>query len=278
MLVVAVAVMPLVVASADPAHDAATTHADSQTVAVLPLRVDTRDTLLAPLAYGLADLLSTDLSRSKRLTLVERARLAAVLRELSLAASGAVDSTNAPRTGRLLEARTLITGSVTRRQNDDDIVFEARVSDVATGRVTSGFVARAPLSDVLAAEKELAFRLFDHLGIVLTPQERSLVEQRPTNNLAALLAYGQAVQAEVNGQYAAAARAYRRAAAADPGFRQALAAAQHARAEGSNAAGLAVNRVNRPMETVPTTLRPGLATDPALSGSRATITVIINTR
>jgi TolB-like protein len=246
----------------------------SRVVAVMPLNVDARDTLLAPLGYALADLLSTDLARSRSLTLVERARLAAVLRELALTASGAVDSATAPRTGRFLKARRVVVGSLVRR--GDRIVFDARVNDVETGRVASGFEAQAPFDDVLEAEKQLAFRLFDHLGVQLTPQERALVEARPTRNLAALLAYGQAVQAEVNGQYAAAARAFRRAAAADPSFTVALNRAEAARTSGGGgAAGLAVQRVNRPLETVPTTLRPGLATDLAFPGGTATITVDI---
>ena len=176
---------------------------DSLVIAVMPLGADARDTLLVPLAFGLADLLATDLARSKLLTLVERARLAEALRELELAAVGAVDSATAPRAGRMLRAGTIITGSLTRRP-DDELVFAIRVDDVVTGRTDTALVRRAPLADVLSAEKQLVLDLFQYFGVQLTPQERALVEQRPTRDLAALLAYGQGVRAEVNGQYAAA--------------------------------------------------------------------------
>jgi len=261
-------------ARADLRPDRLTTDS-SRVVAVLPLTVDARDTLIAPLGYAFADLLSTDLARSKRLTLVERARLDLVIREHLLATSGVVDSATAPRAFRLLDARRLVVGSLVRR--GDEIVFDTHILEAGTGQLERPQQGRAPLADVLAAEKAVAFQVIDNLGVVLTPQERALVEQRPTRNLAALLAYGQAVRAEVNGQYALAARAFRRAAAADPSFSMALARAEAARAAASGgAAYMALQRVNRPLESVPTTLRPGLATDPAFPGGSASITVDIN--
>ena len=42
---------------------------------------------------------------------------------------------------------------------------------------------------VLDAEKAFVFAVFDRMGVILTLAERTLVEQRPTKSLAALLAY-----------------------------------------------------------------------------------------
>ena len=70
------------------------------TVSVAPLRVITTDTAYASLGYGMAALLASDLARSARVTIVERLRVDAVLRELQLAQSGRVDTTTAPRIGR----------------------------------------------------------------------------------------------------------------------------------------------------------------------------------
>lgn len=245
-------------------------------VGVLPPQVEPRDTLLAPLAFAMADLLATDLSRSRQLTLVERSRLGAILRELALSTSGVVDSATAPRAGRLLQARTLVTGGLARREGDE-IVFDARLTDAASGQVTRGFSGRAPLASVLDAEKALAFRLFDHLGVQLTPRERALVEERPTRHLAALVAFGQGVRAEVNGQYAAAGRAFTRAAAIDPDFREAAARADAARRQAGRATGTTLDRINRPLGLGGSTLRPGLAVDPALAASQSTITITIST-
>ena len=71
---------------------------------VTPFRLTGNDATLTALGFAIADLLTTDLSRSAQLQLVERARLGDVLRELDLAKSGRVDSTSAPRAGKLLGA------------------------------------------------------------------------------------------------------------------------------------------------------------------------------
>lgn len=256
--------------------DAPVRATSAQLLGVMPFSVAQSDTLLEPLSFGIAELLSTDLSRSARLTLVERARLGEVLRELSLSDAVRVDSSSAPRVGQLLQAHQLVLGAL-RFAPNRDLVFAARISDATTGRIDTALVASAPLSDVLAAEKAVAFRLFDQLGVNLTPAERARVEQVPTRNLGALVAYGQGVRAEVNGQYAAAYRAYRKAAKLDPKFANAKDRAQELRSALTfqTVATTAVDRVNRPIESVPLVPTPGLSTDPAFPSSVATVIITI---
>jgi hypothetical protein len=83
--------------------------------------------------------------------------------------------------------------------------------------------AHAPLEQILRAEKELAFRIFEQLGVTLSPAERSAVEQSPTRSVTALLAYGRGVRFEAEGRYSEAAREYREALRSDPGFQPAAA-------------------------------------------------------
>jgi hypothetical protein len=236
------------------------------------------DSTLAPLGFALADLLTTDLARSRRVTIVERARLGEVLRELDLIATGRVDSSTAPRVGRLLQARRLVIGRVTGIASPQergagggaarDIRLGVRIADVEQGTIEQAVDASAPVADVLAAEKALAFRLFDALGVTLTPDERAAVEQRPTASLAALLAYGEGVGRELAGDYRGAKEQYRRAARLDPGFRAARARAGEARHVGEagvsdpvlvpgvravNAVvGATVDRLNRPLDLITT--------------------------
>jgi TolB-like protein len=201
----------------------------SRTVSVAPLAVAATDTALAPLSYGLADLLMTDLSRSSRLTIVERLQMGAILRELKLGQSGLVDTTTAPRVGRLLGSRRIVVGSLSQRPGEQ-FGIDARIADVATSQIRPAVSARAPIADVLAAEKALAFRLFDELGVVLTPAERALVDERPTRNIAALLAYSRGVQRDVEGRYAEALREYDRAVQLDSGFTMAKQRSRESRA------------------------------------------------
>jgi TolB-like protein len=190
-------------------------------IGIPPFEVGTPDTALSALGYGLADLLITDLARSRALLVVDRIRLDAVLRETQLVESGRVDTETAPRIGRLIRARRLVLGRL--GGTADRLTVEARIADVSTGEVRTAVSAGAPLESILEAEKELAFRLLDEMNVTLTPAERSAVEQLPTRNVAALLAYSRGVRYETEGRYEAAAREYRQALKYDPGFREAAA-------------------------------------------------------
>ena len=192
------------------------TATDPRTVGVVPLAA--ADSALEPLAFAIADFLLTDLSRSRQLTVVDRTELHAILRELDLAGSGRVDSATAPRTGHLLRAGRLVVGAIGPAAREA-VRLDARTADVNSGRVVVAGTADATLSQVLDAEKTIALRIFDALGVTLTPAERVAVEARPTRNLAALLAYGRAVRYEVEGAYASAAAEYSRASLLDPNFR-----------------------------------------------------------
>jgi TolB-like protein len=246
---------------------------------------------VAPLAYALADILTTDLARSRRVTVVERARLGEVLRELDLTTAGRVDPATAPRVGRLIQAQRLVMGRVTALPSGRDIRLGVQLADVAQGTLAQAVDATAPLSDVLTAEKALVFRLFDALGVVLTPDERAAVEQRPTANLVALLAYGRGVRFAYLGDYRSAEAEFRRAAKA--GFREARERAADVRrlaeagvanpmlVPGIRAVDAAVaatiDRLNRPLDYTTTGATTGpRTTDPTFPSSTATVVITVN--
>lgn len=199
----------------------------ARAIAVPPLQVRTGDTTLAVLGYGLADMLMTDLAQSAQLVVVERSRMDAMLRELSMAEAGQVDSTTAPRVGKLVGARRLVVGVLSDRGNGE-FGLDTRLASTETGALTGALSARAPLAAIFDAEKALAFRLFEQMGVTLTPRERAAVDQRPTSNVTAILAYSRGVRDEAFGRYASAAANYRAAAAADPKFTAAASRAERA--------------------------------------------------
>ncbi len=261
-------------------------------IGVPPFAFVGRDTTLVPLAYALADLVATDLSRSKGVTVVERARLGEVLRELDLAASGRVDSTTAPRVGRLVSAERLIFGAVEPLPDGRTIRLGARIGDVERSTVTSAVDARAPLAEIFAAEKELVFRLFQSLGIVLSPAERAEIEQQPTQSVAALLAYGRGVQRTYEGDSKGAADAFREAQRSDRNFRGARTRELEARAIGAigtsnpiaipgvrpldRAISTAVDRLNRPLDLVTNVSRAvSSAIDPSFPNSKGIIVITV---
>ncbi len=250
------------------------------------------DSKLTPLSYALADLITTDLARSGQLTLVERTRLGDVLRELDLAASGRVDSATAPRVGRLVSARRLVIGSLDELPNDGGLRMGVRLADVERGTVEQAIDATAPLVDILDAQKALVFRILTSLGVTLTPAERAAIEQRPTNNVTALLAYGEGIKAEYAGDYRTAASQYRRAQRLDASFVSAGVRAREVRARSETgttapiaipglrsreaAVGNALDGVNRPLSQITTVLRnTGGAADPGFPTTAAIVLITV---
>ena len=170
------------------------------TVAVLPLRFSGGDSSLRPLGRGLAELLTTDLARSTQITVLERARIQAVLDELALQQSGQTDSATNVRAGRILRAGRLVQGSILQL-GESRLRVDAAVVDVPTTRVRGVAHDSDELEQLFALEKRIALDLFDELGVTLTVAERNAIEQRPTRSLAAFLAYSRGLTAEDEGRY-----------------------------------------------------------------------------
>jgi tetratricopeptide (TPR) repeat protein len=202
-------------------QEIAATPGSPTTIAVLPLRFSGSDSSLRPLERGIAELLTTDLARSSQLTLVERARIQAVLDELALQGSGGTDSATNVRTGRLLRAGRLVQGSILQLDSSQ-LRVDAAVVDVPTTEVRGVAQGADRMEQLFALEKRIALELFDQLGVTLTVAERNAIEQRPTRSLAAFLAYSRGLAAEDEGRYDDASRFYRDATRIDPGFDAAM--------------------------------------------------------
>jgi TolB-like protein len=192
----------------------------ARTLAVLPFNTPAADTVLQPLRFGLAVLLGSDLSTSPALQMVERLRSDAMLRELRLIDEGRVDPSQGPRVGRLIGARRLLIGDVARGEGNS-IRLSARVVDVLAGTVQQLVSAEAPIDQVIDAEKALALLVFERLGIVLTPAQRTRVEQKQSTQLAALIAFGKGAEADAQGDAPRAVQAYEEAVRRDGAFKAA---------------------------------------------------------
>ncbi len=188
----------------------------ARTFAVLPFAAASADTILEPLRFGLATLLTNDLSASPSLQMVERLHTDAILRELNMVDEGLVDPKGAPRVGRLVGARRVLIGDAARVGNT--VRLSARVVDVIGGTVQNLLTAEAPLDRVIDAEKQLALQLFERLGITLTPAQRARVERRQTTQTAALIAFGKGVEAEAKGDAKRAVASYQEAVRLDAAF------------------------------------------------------------
>lgn len=188
-----------------------------RTVAVFPFRLAQGDPSMEPLSRVMADLLVTDLSQTDRLTVLERSRVQLLLDEMELSETGLVDPALAVRSGRLLGAARVVQGSL--EGGDDEFALQAVVVPVGTAeRATPSLLSRGAVEEFFDLEKRLALQIYEQLGIQLTPAEEERVTRRPTENMAAILAYGQGLAASDRGDFSEAAEAFGRAAALDPNF------------------------------------------------------------
>ena len=214
-----------------------------RTIAVFPFVFAGTDGSLAPLSRALADMVTTDLSQTDRLSVLERAQVQALIDEMALSESGLVDESTAARAGHLLAAGTVVQGRVDM-PTEESVRLEALAVPVTAAGVPdgAGAVVEDELSRLFDAEKALVLGLFDDMGIELTDAERVAVNRRPTESLQALLAYGRGLQAMDAGNFEAAAEAFETAAAIDPGFAVATERAQSA-SRAADAAGTSTEAI-----------------------------------
>jgi TolB-like protein len=195
-------------------------------VAVLPLSFSGSDTSLKALERGFAELLTTDLARSSRLTVVERLRLQAILDEMKLQSAGATDSSTNVRAGRMLQAGRIVEGSII--QQGQELRVDAAIIDVPSTQLTAATSDDRALDELFTLEKNIVLGLIQQLGITLTTAERNAIEQRATRSLAAFLAYSRGLILDDDGQIEQADVFYREAMRLDPSFSAARSRSQEA--------------------------------------------------
>ena len=200
---------------------------EANTVAVMPFTYSGTNAEIRPLSRGFAQLIVTDLAKSRQLRVLERDRMQTMLDEMRLSDSSRADPQTALRSGRLLRAARVVQGSLA--DQGQNLRVDAAVVDVSSAGVTASAGAADVLNRLFDLEKELVLSIFTNLGIQLTPAERAEINQRPTANLQAFLAYSRGLEAEDNGDFGAARDAFTEAAGLDPAFRQA--------SQGASAAG-----------------------------------------
>lgn len=198
------------------------------TVAVLPFSFNGTDTSLKPLERGFAELVTTDLSQSPRLTIVERERLQALLDEMALQQSGVAPGSGV-RAGKILQAGRLVGGNISQT-GQNQLTASAFVTNVQTAQnVGRGATDQQSLDQLFTLEKNIVFGVFNDLGVTLTTAQRNAIDQRPTRSLQAFLAYSRGLELEDQGRFDDAARLFDNAVRIDPSFGAAVQKGQEAR-------------------------------------------------
>ncbi len=197
------------------------------TVAVLYFQNLGKNKQLDPLQKGITEMIITDLSKVKKLKVVERVKLQKLLDEINLGQSGIVDPATAPRVGRLLGANTLMNGSFLDL-DQDNLRLDVNMTGVKDASKQNSTNMTGSLKEFFKAQKELTFDLIAKLGYTITDEEREAIQIIPTESFLAFQAYSKGLDMEDKGQMQQAAEQYKQAAAIDPGFSEASTKAQSA--------------------------------------------------
>ena len=192
--------------------------ADPEAVAVLPLLLE-GDSTYASLSRGLANLIVSDLDLLQRFRFVERLQIDAIMNELALSQTTAVDPQTLARAGRIIQAGQTVQGTA-------NIAVEGQTSLAAAVVALAGDpepveVPPGRLEDILDMEKELVFGISEAMGYTPSLAERRIIDENGTRSLLAFLAFSRGLEAESRNDYAAASLFFQEAVAEDPGFAQA---------------------------------------------------------
>jgi tetratricopeptide (TPR) repeat protein len=198
-------------ARADPLH-----------VALFPLRGEGLAGAREPFGRALLAMLSVDLAKVPAITLLERERIDALLRERQLAASGLVapDAAALQAQARLLGAGSVVAGLVINEPSPEGpgagrYRIHTAVSDVVAGRVVGTQEADGRQAEFFVLQKQIVRGILDTLGVKEIPPE---VERVHTRSWAAYARFAAGLAALAEDRYDDARTAFRAALAIDPGF------------------------------------------------------------
>lgn len=169
---------------------------------------------LKPLTLGLAVMTTTDLSKVHSLRLVERLKVEALLDELKLGEAGV--TAEAPRVGRLLGSRRIVTGNLLNVENR--VRLDGTIVDVSSGVPNLTDPAESELNRIFTMQNDFVFTVLDTLGITLTPEERDAIEDVPTESYVAFLAYCRGLEMARQGRWEEARQQFHEALDKDPNF------------------------------------------------------------
>lgn len=164
---------------------------DAKRIAVLYFDNNSRNQTLDPLKTGLTDMLISDLDGTRAVRVIERERLNAVLKELNLQASVAVDPATSQRLGRILGVEYLLMGSYFELVGQ--LRLDARLIRVETGEIVQSEGVTGGSQDLFALERQLALKIIQDLGARLGDDEREIFRKGVTTDLPTMLAYSRAL-------------------------------------------------------------------------------------
>jgi len=197
-------------------------HAEPIKIGVMPFANNSLEDkeALDPLMKGMAVMMMTELSKMSGLTVIERADLEKIIKELGLSMSGMVDEASLQKAGKLLGADMLMLGSF-NNSFGGQMRIDARMVKVETGETIKAEEVTGKKKKLFKLIKKLSFKIADNLQLKLTKDEKKAIAKSDNENIDALLYFSRGLDAEDKSDFKLAQKMYKKALKINKKYKQA---------------------------------------------------------
>lgn len=165
---------------------------EAKTIAISYFDNSSGDAKYNALSKGISDMLITDLSKVKGVTIVEREKLEKLLQEIKLGQSKYFDQTTAVKLGKGLGAQNILTGSFYIL--DNIIRLDARLIDVQTGGVIFAEQVSGNKNNFFSLHQQLANLLAKSINIPYSPDLSGLYKTNEQVSINEVVNYSNAIE------------------------------------------------------------------------------------
>jgi tetratricopeptide (TPR) repeat protein len=201
--------------------------------AVLYFKDVSPDKRFQHLDEAMTAMIITDLSQVQALQVLERLRVHFLLMEMNLGQTGIIESGTAPKAGRLLGAENLIVGTI----EPGSLTIKSSVASTSKQDLVGASLVFGELDQFYVLEKEVVYSILKVLKVPFTQEEEARFSRCHTQNLKAVVYFGQGLEALGGGEWKKARGFFRSAVKEDPSFE--LARQYEEACPGAGAPGLA---------------------------------------
>lgn len=171
--------------------------ANAKTIAISYFDNTSGDVKYNALSKGIADMLITDLSKVKGISIVEREKLEKLIQEIKLEQSKYFDPATAQKLGKGLGAQNILTGSFYLL--DNTIRIDARLIDVQTGGIVLAEQVTGTKNNFFSLHQQLATLLSKNLNVAYSPDLSNLYTANQPVNITAVVNYSNALELQDQG-------------------------------------------------------------------------------
>lgn len=185
--------------------------------AVFNFGVQGKDETLRSIQKALTAMTISDLAQIKGISVIERSRLQALIDEMKLGQSGAVDEGTAPKAGRLLGAENLIVGNL--NEPGGKIGVASSTASTTRGGVVGSFSVAQAKDKFYELQKQVVANIIKVNNIKLDKNaESAVLNQYHTRSFQAVAYFGMGLDAQDRGDYQASKDYFALAVKDDPNF------------------------------------------------------------